>query len=69
MVYPIVLVSLTVLFAVLLHFMAKRRGRNPVLWGVLGACFWFLPIPFLLVPKSPSPDHTADIPAHSKNNR
>lgn len=37
-----------VLFAIVLHRMAKRRGRNPVLWGVLGACFWFLPIPFLL---------------------
>ncbi|NOX67921.1 MAG: hypothetical protein GXP15_01930 [Gammaproteobacteria bacterium] len=36
-------------FGILLHSMARHRNGNPRLWFALGAGFWFLPIPFLLM--------------------
>ncbi len=46
----IVIVSLG--FGLLLHTLAKNWGCNPILWGSLGASFWFLPIPFLLLSRN-----------------
>ena len=48
MVY-VLIIAISAGFGVLLHAVARRRGCNPVLWGSLGAGFWFLPIPFLLM--------------------
>jgi hypothetical protein len=33
------------------HRIAKKRGANPVLWGLLGAIFGPLAIPFALMIK------------------
>ena len=37
------------------HAIAKRRGRNPVFWGLMGLLFGPLAIPYVLVarPKRP----------------
>lgn len=42
-----------VISAVLSHYLAKRRGLNPVLWGVLGACLGVVVIPFIFHRKPP----------------
>ncbi len=34
-------------FAILLHRLAERRNRNPVIWAVLGFAFGPLALPFL----------------------
>lgn len=34
--------------AVACHLIAKRRGANPVLWGVMGFLFGPLALPFVL---------------------
>jgi len=36
------------------HHTAKKRGANPVFWGVMGAIFGPLAIPFVLVSKPKS---------------
>jgi hypothetical protein len=33
------------------HLIAKRRGRNPAFWGVMGAIFGPLAIPFVYLKK------------------
>lgn len=33
------------------HAIAKRRGANPVFWGVMGAIFGPLAIPFVFMSK------------------
>ncbi len=33
---------------VICHMVAERRGKNPIYWGVMGALFGPLAIPFLL---------------------
>ncbi len=45
----VLIAAISLGFGFLLHSMAKRRNCNPILWGGLGASFWFLPIPFLLM--------------------
>ena len=36
-------------------FLAKKRGANPVFWGVMGALFGPLAIPFVFLAKTESP--------------
>jgi energy-coupling factor transporter transmembrane protein EcfT len=39
-------VALSILSIFVCHFIAKRRGANPVFWGLMGAIFGPLAIPF-----------------------
>ena len=34
------------------HFIAKKRGINPVFWGVMGAILGPLAIPFIFMSKA-----------------
>ncbi len=46
----IVLIALVLLASVVAcHAIAKRRGGNPVFWGVMGLLFGPLAIPFALL--------------------
>jgi len=47
-----VFVGAFIVSAVLCHFIAKSRGANPVFWGVMGAVFGPLAIPFVFFCKS-----------------
>lgn len=42
-------IAVSVLFAVLCWWMAASRGRNPLLWGLLGFCFGPIPAIVLLL--------------------
>lgn len=44
-----VFIVLAVLSIVICHYIAKKRGANPVFWGVMGAIFGPLAIPFALM--------------------
>ena len=47
---PILLMALVLLASVVAcHAIAKRRGRNPVFWGLMGLLFGPLAIPFALL--------------------
>ncbi len=67
MIFGIVFVSISALFAILLHFMAKRRNLNPVFWGAWGAIFWFFPIPCLLWSGRSGDQRTDGLQADSGN--
>ena len=43
-----ILVGTFIISAVLCHFLAKNKGANAVLWGVMGAIFGPLAIPICL---------------------
>lgn len=43
-----VLLAITVVCAVVCHYLAVRRGLKPVFWTVMGALFGPLAIPFVL---------------------
>lgn len=48
----IIILSFTVLVsAALCHAIAKQRGANPVIWGVMGIVFGPLAIPFVFLAK------------------
>lgn len=48
----IVVIALVFLASVLsCHSIAKRRGGNPIFWGVMGALFGPLAIPFAFMSK------------------
>lgn len=47
-----ILVFLALACIIACHQIAKRRGLNPVFWGVMGAVFGPLAIPFVLLVKS-----------------
>ncbi len=46
----VLMVLLASIFAC--HFIARKRGANPVFWGVMGAVFGPLAIPFIFFAKS-----------------
>lgn len=46
-----VVVIVALLCVVICHTIAKKRGLNPVLWGVMGAIFGPLAIPFVFLVK------------------
>jgi hypothetical protein len=43
-----ILVGTFIICAVLCHYLAKNKGANAVYWGVMGAIFGPLAIPFCL---------------------
>jgi hypothetical protein len=46
------LIFLVFLISIMLcHYFAKKRGSNPVYWGVVGAVFGPLAIPFAFMSK------------------
>jgi len=45
--YFLVVLLVSIGFAILLHMLARRGNRNPVIWAVLGFAFGPLAIPFL----------------------
>lgn len=51
-----IIILITVLSVVACHIIAKRRGGNAVMWGVLGACFGPFAIPFAFLAGRPDPD-------------
>ena len=49
---PVLLLLLLVIASVLIcHGIARKRGANPVFWGVMGALFGPLAIPFVFLSK------------------
>jgi len=46
-----VLVVLNILSIFVCHYIAKSRGAKPVFWGVMGALFGPLAIPFAFASK------------------
>lgn len=49
----IALLSISILlFVFLAHMMAKKKGLDPVFWGVMGGLFGPLALPFILLAKS-----------------
>ena len=49
---PVIFVGTFIISAVLCHFIAKNRGANAVFWGVMGAVFGPLAIPFVFLSKA-----------------
>ena len=49
MTFAAILVLVIAVSVISCHIIAKRRGSNPVFWGVMGAIFGPLAIPFALV--------------------
>lgn len=43
----LLLLVITVASAIICHTIAKRRGNKPTFWGVMGALFGPLVIPFI----------------------
>ena len=48
------LLAVNIASIILCHQMAKSRGANPVFWGVMGALFGPLAIPFAFFAKPPA---------------
>jgi xanthine/uracil permease len=48
------LIAINIACVVFCHYLAKRRGANPVFWGVMGALVGPLAIPFVLFSKPAS---------------
>jgi len=47
----ILLILLAVLPVVICYSVAKRRGANPVFWGIMGAMFGPFALPFVFFSK------------------
>ena len=45
----VLLAGLAIACVVICHYIAKKRGANPVFWGVMGAAFGPLAIPFIFL--------------------
>jgi len=54
--YIVMFIAIFFVSAVACHFIAKRRGANAVFWGVMGAIFGPVAIPFACFSK---PDNKA----------
>ena len=50
-----ILLLIAILSIVVCHVLAKRRGANPVFWGMMGAVFGPLAIPFVFFKKKHPP--------------
>lgn len=46
-----ILIGLNIASIFVCHFIAKSRGAKPVFWGVMGAIFGPLAIPFAFIAK------------------
>jgi hypothetical protein len=51
-IYLFLSIGLIVLSVYLGHVLARRKGLNPVFWGVMGGIFGPFMLPFLLLTKS-----------------
>ena len=47
-----ILIGTYIVSIIFCHFMAKNRGANAVFWGVMGAIFGPLAIPFVFLAKA-----------------
>jgi len=47
----IVIFLIFMISIIVCHMIAKKRGGNPVFWGIMGALFGPLAIPFSLMSK------------------
>ncbi len=52
----IAIVLVVVISIISCHFIAEKRGGNPVFWGSMGAIFGPLAIPFAFMSKVKRPD-------------
>ncbi len=50
--YIAIFIAIFVISAIICHFVAKNRGANAVFWGVIGAVFGPLAIPFVYLTKA-----------------
>jgi len=50
----IALLVVTIASVVICHTVAKRRGLKPIFWGVMGAIFGPLAVPFVFLVKPQS---------------
>ncbi len=50
--YIAIFITIFTISAVICHFIAKNRGANAVFWGVIGAVFGPLAIPFVFLTKA-----------------
>lgn len=52
-----ILIALNIVSVFVCHYIAKSRGAKPAFWGVLGAIFGPLAIPFafMVKPRSSAP--------------
>ena len=48
----IALLVVTLASAIICHMIAKKRGRKPVFWGVMGALFGPIAIPFIFLSRN-----------------
>ncbi len=50
-------IGMILLFVIIGHMLARRKGLNPVFWGVMGGLFGPLILPFLFLakPRNPKP--------------
>ena len=49
--YIAIFILIFIVSAVICHFVAKRKGKRPVFWGVMGGVFGPLAIIFLFLLK------------------
>ncbi|MDX2507382.1 MAG: hypothetical protein QNL62_23300 [Gammaproteobacteria bacterium] len=50
--YILIFIGIFIISAVICHFIARSRGANAVYWGVMGAVFGPLAIPFAFISKN-----------------
>jgi len=53
-----ILIALNIASIFVCHYIAKSRGAKPVFWGVMGAIFGLLAIPFAFMAKLGSSEPT-----------
>ena len=59
--YSLVFLLLAILlFVYLARILARRKGLDPVFWGVMGALFGPLALPFILLAKPRTPPSAKD---------
>lgn len=50
---PAIIVAIVFVASIVFcHVVAKKRGSNPVFWGIMGAIFGPLAIPFVFMSKT-----------------
>jgi hypothetical protein len=59
--YSLILLTLGILlFVIMGHNLAKRKGLNPLFWGIMGGLFGPLILPFILLARPHKPDSEQD---------
>lgn len=56
-----VLIIITIACAITCHYLAKKRGANPVFWSVMGIAFGPLAIPFVFLAKPVNKQNTKQL--------